>query len=135
MVMMAVVRGNMPATILSIGRRAVGAWIAHTAAAGLTLSHPLAKGIATAVIAVDLINRQYRATARQIADDTRLETMIALIPGLTGRGNCDAETRDRSEEGEDFFHVDELGVRELSTQLLEAYSAALKKIPTVSKPV
>jgi hypothetical protein len=95
----------------------------------------LAEGIATAVIAIDLINRQHRATARQIADDTRLEAMITLIPGLTGRGNCDAETRDRSEEGEDFFHVDELGVRELSTQLLDAYSAAMKKIPAVSKPV
>jgi hypothetical protein len=133
--MMAVVGGNMAAAILTISRRAVGAWIAHIAAAGLVLSHPLAEGIATAVIAIDLINRQHRATARQIADDTRLEALIAVIPGLTDRRNRDAETRNRSEEGEDFFHVDELGVRELSTQLFEAYSAAMKKIPAVSKRV
>ncbi len=44
--------------IVTVGRlRAVGARIAGATAARLTLSHPAAKWIATAVIAIDLVDR------------------------------------------------------------------------------
>jgi hypothetical protein len=137
---MAVMRRGITAAVLPIAwrasrRRAIAAGIAHATAAGLTLRHPAAHWIAAAVIGDDLVNSQHWPSARQVADNAWLEAVTALVPGLTDGRSCDAENRNRSEDGEYLFHGSELGVRELSTQLHEAYSAPMKIFFTLSKLV
>lgn len=77
-------------------------WTANAASAGGTLSDPAANRVATAIMAVDLIDSINWASAGQIADDAGV--MIALIPSLSFGWNGEAQSGNGGDESEDLFH-------------------------------
>ena len=97
-----------------------GARVTHAASAGGVLRDPAAERITTAVIPIDLVAGNHRATAAMVTDDATVTPVI----GFTDSRGGEAKGKNDGDESEDFFHSgDELDVRRSQTSLFETYSA------------
>jgi hypothetical protein len=60
-----------------------------------------------------------------MADDSRLKSVITVVPSLADGGSGNAESESCRDEEDDFFHCIELAVQDLSTQSFKDYSRLL----------
>lgn len=103
---------------------------AEVAAASLTLGHPAADWIATAVIAMNDVVGIHWTSARKIADNAAVRT--GRTPGRRFRRNRETKGDHRGDKSKDRFH--ECGERDVFTSLRRGSAEAIQPIPKKSSP-